>query len=160
MKDARQHPSRPNIWVTPDGRVFQELAATRDGNNYALVNIGERGLRGSVRRHVLVCETYHGERPGNAVVRHKNGVPGDDWEGNLEWGSQKENCEDTVAHGRSTKGMRNPNYRLKDEQVREIKQRLASGEAPSEIARWFGVSQPTISDIKTGRTWSHITLDQ
>lgn len=159
MVKITKNPSRPGIWATPDGRVFQELHVTRDSYGYGQVAIGERGQRGKVRRHVIICETFHGERPPGAVVRHKNGVPGDDREDNLEWGTQGENCQDTVQHGKSTQGSKNARHRLVEAEVVEIKQRLLGGEGTAELARWFGVSQPTISDIKTGRTWAHIKLE-
>lgn len=152
-----QHPRFPHIWVTPCGRVFEELEASKDGNGYGLVSISSDGSkRIRLRRHVIVCETYHGERPEGKVVRHKNGTPSDDRSENLEWGTQAENCKDTVTHGRSTRGIKNAQAKLTREQALEIRQRSRNGESTTELARWFNVSQPTICDIKAGRTWSHL----
>lgn len=156
LKEAKQHPTKPDLWITPDGRVFQELPASPDSFGYAQISVGGRGQKRAIRRHILVCETFHGVRQGRAVVRHKNGVPGDDHKDNLMWGTQAENCADTVAHGKSTKGMRNAQALLTDANVREIKQRLRDGESQRQIAESFGIRQPTVSDIKRGLTWSHI----
>lgn len=155
MKEALQHPTRPDVWVTPDGRVFQELHVTRDGAGYRMVSLAGRS-GGKIRRHVLVCETYHGTRPHGQVVRHKNGIPGDDREENLEWGTQSQNLQDAVRHGTTTKGSKNRHAKLTDEQVSEIKRRLDTGEKQKDIAEWFGVSQPTISEIKSGKAWKHV----
>lgn len=46
--------------------------------------------------------------------------------------------------------------KLNEEKVRRIKDMLASGEMQKTIAKMFGVTQPTISAISTGYTWSDI----
>jgi hypothetical protein len=108
-----------------------------------------------VRRHVLVAETYLGPRPfDGAQVRHLDGNPANDKPSNLRWGSAKENGEDRVRHDRSTRGERNIHSKLSEKQARDIKQRLARGESGSELAKEFGLKQPTISNINTGTTWS------
>ena len=46
--------------------------------------------------------------------------------------------------------------KLDDDKVREIRARLARGERQVDLARAFGVNQPTISCIKRRATWKHI----
>lgn len=41
--------------------------------------------------------------------------------------------------------------------VLAILERLAAGDSGVEIARDFGVSQQTVSSIKTGECWGHVT---
>jgi hypothetical protein len=54
----------------------------------------------SVLVHRLVCETFHGPRPlSTSQVRHLDGNPANNREGNLKWGSLSENTLDSVAHG-------------------------------------------------------------
>jgi len=54
-------------------------------------------------------------------------------------------------------GEKCPNSILKEQDVIEIKKLLDDGIlTQKEIAKIFGVSQITISNIKTGRTWKHI----
>jgi hypothetical protein len=57
------------------------------------------------------------------------------------------------------KGTKNGNAKLTDETVREIKRLLATGLPQQIIAEKFGVKQRTISDIRTGTSWTHVTLD-
>lgn len=45
---------------------------------------------------------------------------------------------------------------LSEENVHEIRQRIESGETQVDIARKFGVSPATISDIKKGRSWGKL----
>lgn len=44
--------------------------------------------------------------------------------------------------------------KLTESQVRQIKQRLASGETGKSLASVFGVNEQSISDIKLGRSWN------
>lgn len=64
---------------------------------------------------------------------------------------------------RSTAGIRrggnHPKALFSEAQVRAIKRRIAAGEMLSQIARDYAVSGPVIHHIKTGKTWSHITLE-
>jgi len=57
------------------------------------------------------------------------------------------------------RGENSTNHKLTEEQVIQIKLLLKEGIlTQQEIADMFGVSQLTISAIKTGRSWSHIKL--
>lgn len=47
--------------------------------------------------------------------------------------------------------------KLTAEQIPEIRRRLAAGESMPSIAAAFGVKPASISDIKHGRSWRHIT---
>ncbi len=66
-------------------------------------------------------------------------------------GTPQENVNDMLAKGRG-----HWKSRLKEEQVIAIKQRLASGESVSPIAKHYGVTYATILAIKSGRNWRHI----
>lgn len=46
---------------------------------------------------------------------------------------------------------------LTREDVEIINERLKNGEQGAVIARDFAVSQQSVSAIKTGATWSHVT---
>lgn len=146
----KQHPSDPSIFVTEDGRVFRELLPSKDSGGYHQIRNGE--LR--QRRHVLVCEAYHGPRPPGCEVRHLDGDKSNDTPGNLEWGTRLENCADTVAHGRTTRGVKNAQALLTEAQAREIKQRRADGEGGRALAQEFGISEGAVCDLHKGRTWS------
>lgn len=54
-------------------------------------------------------------------------------------------------------GMERPGAKLNDEAVIEIWNRLRAGERPTAICDDYGVSKHTISNIKLGRNWTHIT---
>lgn len=147
-----EHPYLKGVFLTRSGRVFQELSVSNGHGGYAYLHVERK----TVRRHVLVAETFHGPRPAGHVVRHKNGKARDDRATNVCWGTQADNCADTVKHGRSTKGVRSSQAKLTAAQVKEIKRRLRSGESGSVLSAEFRISQPVISEIKTGKLWTHI----
>lgn len=151
--DLHKHPTYPDLYVTEDGRVFRELVGCIDQGGYMLLKVttGQQVL--TLRRHQIVLEAFKGTRPSGSVARHLNGVPSDDSSGNLSWGTQKENAEDTMVHGNTLKGEKNSRAKLTEGNVLDIKARLASGESGGAICQDYGVSWSTICDIKTKRTW-------
>jgi hypothetical protein len=138
----KQHPKYEEIWVTEDGRVFRELTPSLDSGGYAQIRNG----RFRQRRHVLVLETFHGERPKGAVARHLNGDPSDDRPENLTWGTQAENIKDSVDHGTWT-----CNQRISQKQREEIVARRKAGESGKSLAEEFGISQQRVCDFLAGR---------
>ncbi|NNV04631.1 GIY-YIG nuclease family protein [Brevibacillus sp. MCWH] len=56
----------------------------------------------------------------------------------------------------ATTGRSNPNAKLDEEKVRQIKQLLSEGVPQAKIAEMFNVGKSTIVSISTGKTWSHV----
>ena len=73
----------------------------------------------------------------------------------LRWGSQLENCKDTIAHGRTTRGEKCTTAKLTETDVRNIR-RLDGVCTIKEAADMFGVSERNISLIKAGERWGHV----
>jgi hypothetical protein len=152
--NIRQHPTYQNVYITPEGRVFQELNVVQRKDGYGLVSIRTHAHPIRVLQHVLVLEAYKGLRPSSQhETRHLNGDPHDNQPDNLEWGTTKENAADAIRHGTS---VRNKSKKLTEKDVCEIKQRLAAGESGAAIAAYFQVGQVAISTIKKGKTWKHV----
>lgn len=81
-------------------------------------------------------------------------------------GTRKDNMEDAKKKGRLSTGeshsdairrSRSNSCKLTPDQVLVINERLNSGHRPSVIARDYGVICQTISGIKRGHTWAHLT---
>jgi group I intron endonuclease len=53
-------------------------------------------------------------------------------------------------------GANNPLSKLDEQAVRTICERLLAGEHPRAVAESFGVSQETVYQIRSGKTWSHV----
>lgn len=146
----KQHPSMTNVFVSPDGRIFYELPQNTGYGGYRTLHVPGKN---TLRAHTVICEAYHGERPAGAVVRHLDGVSTNDHADNLAWGTQQENCDDTVRHGKSTKGSKNPQAVLTRRKVLDIRRRRVAGESNAALAAEYGVSPATICDIVKRRTW-------
>jgi hypothetical protein len=151
----RQHPTRANIWVADDGRIFLELTPSKDDAGYHQIRNGD--LR--ERRHVIVCETFHGPRPPGMVVRHRDGDAGNDHPNNLEWGTPLDNVHDTIRHGRFPQGVRSGTAKLNEEQVKEIRMRRRAGESLESIAAEFNISPQRVCDLSKGRGWRHVKAE-
>lgn len=65
---------------------------------------------------------------------------------------------ENYVYSTNNKGENHGNSKLTEEQVREIKIRLAKGELGRQIARDYNISQRAISDINCGKTWHHIKI--
>lgn len=72
-------------------------------------------------------------------------------------GTAKENSEDMVNKGRSIVNERNPMSKLKETDVKSIRDLLSLGKlSQRKIAKMFGVSSATVSFINSGLTWKDV----
>lgn len=107
--------------------------------------------------HRLVLLAFAGPCPDGMEARHfPDGDPANNRLENLSWASHSTNIGDRKTHGTSPDGMRHTSAKLTDEDVREIKRRLATGESRSSIARDFPVCRKVVQNIEHGRAWAHV----
>lgn len=75
-------------------------------------------------------------------------------------GSRIDNARDAVQRGRlgyaDRKGGKNGNAKLNEDQVREIKSRIAAGETNMSIAKDYPVKHQMISKIRSGEFWEWV----
>ncbi len=88
------------------------------------------------------------------MVRHLNGIKGNNQLENLQYGTAKQNTHDRFAHGTMTFGENSPNSKLTYAEVKEIFEARKNGENPIVIAARYGVSFSTIYRILNGSNWS------
>ena len=80
----------------------------------------------------------------------------------LYLGDRYQNAQDIKSRGRThlirdpKLGSRNPQSKLSEDQVREIRDRLLAGEKGKDIAFRFKISKVTISQIKHRKVWGHL----
>lgn len=101
--------------------------------------------------HRLVALTFLGPPPApDCVVNHINHNKGDNRLTNLAWVSRAENSRHAARSGRGK-------VSITPDQVADVRTLYATGKyTQREIASIIGVARGTISDILTGRTWSHV----
>jgi len=157
-----------------------------DSHGYLFVKLYINGKSDNKRIHRLVLETFVGINPDKPFCNHIDGNKENNYIENLEWCTPSENIKHEFKIGlQSNKGENNPNYRkhpskeTKRKQSEKAKGKYEGENNPSsiltikdviqirkhlkegiltqkEIGKIFGVSHITISDIKRGRTWSHL----
>lgn len=137
----------------PTGRILKPGIHPK---GYCTVVLSGRGKRMSVLIHRLVLEAFVGPRPDGLEARHRDGDPTNNRLDNLLWGTSSDNENDKRRHGTMQYGERNGMTKLTEEQVREIISRHANGESQRALAVAFGIRQPQVSRIVTGRRWGHL----
>lgn len=127
----------------------------KDG--YKDVKLRKEGKYHSFLLHRLICLTFHGPCPDGMECLHWDGDHGNCRTDNVRWGTRQDNMNDMLRHGHTTKGERDSQAKLTDEQVLEIVELLRQGVVQTEIAGRFNVSQGAIGHIARGKAWGHLT---
>lgn len=134
--------------------VILNLSIARTG--YAVVNLCRDLPRQSRTKYVhrLVLEAFVGKCPRGQQTRHKDGVRNNNRLSNLAWGTQKQNEADKFEHGTMPVGEQRWNAKLKKGDVVEIRNSSLGLLALSKI---YGVHKQTIYEIRSGKSWRHIS---
>ena len=137
------------------GRILKPNASNHDG--YLLVVLCNSifpELRQTRFVHELVLTTFVGPRPSKKhECRHLNGDPRDNQLENLAWGTRKQNAQDRIAHGTHPAGENSSNAKLTWQDVAAIRQAEGPRGLNNKLAEHYGVSNVTISLIRTGKSW-------
>ena len=130
---------------TPAG--YQSVNLTKDGRNRTKIV------------HKLVWKAFNGEIEDGLFVLHGENTTRDNCcLENLSLGTQQDNMgRDRKRDGTLPQGEKHWKARLTESQVSYIKSRLRDNAKQITLAKLFEVTRTTISDIKYGRVWSHVT---
>ncbi len=111
----------------------------------------------AVPAHRMAWELAFGPPPGDRVVCHHCDNRLCVNPGHLFIGTPAENTADMLAKGRGRfpRGERNRHAKLTEAEVTSLRARKHAGESHSTLARAFGVSISTVSEIVNGKTWRH-----
>lgn len=130
------------------GEGCWEWTAGKYANGYG--KMGSDGDRGpTLRAHRVSWELANGPIPGDLCVLHRCDNRACVRPDHLFLGDRGDNFRDCLNKKRRPLG----NPKLTAEQVRAIRAACGTQQA---IADQFGVSRPTISLIKSGKTWSYV----
>lgn len=128
-----------------------------DGSGYGLFHV--QGKRVRAHRFSLLLD---GKDPGKLCGLHHCDVRNCVRPTHLFRGTRGDNLQDAINKGRHSaptppKGEKHSQAKLTDEEVLQIRARYAiGGILQRELAAEFGVHQSLISNIMTGRLWSHV----
>ena len=105
------------------------------------------------KAHRLSWMLHNGELKADDIVMHECDNPSCVNPLHLTGGTPAQNSAAMVARGRSKKGALHHNTSLTDEDIRNIRK---DDRTQSYLAKVYGVSQSSISHIKTRTSWSHV----
>lgn len=133
-----------------------EWTAARNGHGYGVMRPHGKRTGPCAKAHRVAWELAHGSIPGGLVVCHRCDNRRCVNVAHLFLGTQADNMADMVAKGRSSRGSRNGMARITEEQVVEIRRRVAAGERQAAVRLEFGLSPGGISQIVSRTTWAHV----
>lgn len=154
----RQGGTRPGRivigWQITGHRKRMKLSSARGG--YLKISLCRQGRYTTKQVHVLILETFVGQKPPGQECRHLNGNRRDNRLMNLQWGTRIENFEDRDLHGKTVRGERSTQAKLTDSDVIDIRNAVANGVPHVVLAGQFNVSRTLIRNVAQRRNWRHI----
>lgn len=140
-----------------EGRVLIPKESNRGYLRYALTKEGKTKY---LSAHRLVAQSFIPNIKDKPDVNHINGIKTDNRIENLEWCTGSENIKHNYVLGiMNQKGDKNNCAILTIEQVKEIKVKLLNGITPRQISEQYPIHRTSVYDIKKGRNWNHVFLD-
>lgn len=107
--------------------------------------------------HRLVAMVFLDNPLHLSEINHLDGIKQNNHTNNLLWCTRSQNMQHASKNGFLTfnhKGERNPNAKLTEKNIQEIKLYLQNGVTQVNIATLYGVGQTQISRIKLGESWN------
>lgn len=147
--------SSPRPCAKVDGNADHILRPCRR-YGYQRVLLCRGDIKKDMAVHPLVLAAFVGPRPDGMVTRHLNGIRHDNRLENLAWGTPKENSHDTLLHGHDNRGERCGTHRLTENDVRLIRDGVASGIPQRHYVKLYKVDPTTISTVVLRKTWRHV----
>lgn len=129
-------------------------------SHYLNVSLSRNCEWGPYNIHRLVAETFIPNPHNKPQVNHKDGNKLNNYVSNLEWVTRSENSQHAVRTGLllPTSGEKHGRSKLTEKQVLEIRKVEPSYSNSKPLAKKFKVSEATIYDIWTYRSWYHIMI--
>lgn len=148
---------------------FEKKKTFKGNDGYREVELSGNGinkngnrLRYKVKVHTIVAELFvpKPESDEKLEVNHKDCDRMNCHYTNLEWVTHLENIRYSIKCGNhytpNYKGSNNPKAKLKEDDVRLIRNELCKKYTNIELAEKFGVNVTTISNIINMKTWAHL----
>ncbi len=123
---------------------------------YLLCTLSKNGKSSTVTVHKMVAEAFLGKRPKGLFVRHLDGNPANNNLANLSYGTQLENMRDALRHGTIQQGEHRYNAKLTAKKVLELRNRHASGESATSLAKEIGVNDGYMHGVLIGKRWGSV----
>lgn len=152
----------PGYWINKKGEVLGRKGEKRvlspNLKGYLYLTIRHSEGRKILYVHRLVAKYFLSNENNYEEVNHINGNKNDNRVENLEWCNRKHNINHAIRTGliQHPKGQDVHNSKLTNEEVVDI---YTSNLSLSELSSKYNVCKTTISNIRTGKSWNHITSE-
>jgi hypothetical protein len=153
------------IYLVSDTGLIRNISTglnkklTTGNHGYKVVNLWKGGEGTVILVHRLVAQAFIPNPDNKPEVNHKYGVKLYNHVHGLEWCTELENTLHAHRTGlQDNKGEKHYNSKLNNLQVRAIKVWLSKGFSCTNIAEVFDITRRSISDIKHGNTWKHVSV--
>ena len=149
------------------GKVFSLFSKRCISNRinkagYIQIILHKKGENKTLLLHRVLGQTFIPNPLNLPQINHKNAVKTNNKLKNLEWVTQSFNTRHAYKMDKITRmlGEKHPKAILTNQKVLKIKTLSQNNDCLSyrEIGKIFGVNKSTISDIITGKTWTHILI--
>ncbi len=154
------------IWRHFDGATRIERRRADTGRSkktgYRRLQFTHRGTRYAVPAHRIVWMVKNSQFiPKSMEINHKDGVKDNNRPGNLEIvthaGNTLHSFRELGQKVKDQRGKKNTSAKLDEMKVLQIRNLCATKAMTQEaIAKQFGVTQRTVSEIHLRKTWSHV----
>jgi hypothetical protein len=142
-----------DVRISTDDQCW-EWAGSRTANGYGRFWILRRGHAA----HRIAYAIANGPAPSNLMVCHHCDNPACVNPSHLFLGTAADNVHDMLRKGRRPRlfGSASSNAKVHERDVESIHDLRLAGWTQSAIASRFGLSQPTVSEILSGKKWPHV----
>lgn len=138
------------------GNVFHFVKVYNMKNGYPAITARINGQAIPIYLHRVIAELAYGKTPDGLFVLHGDDDKSNFYPSNLRLGTQLHNMRDALRNGRLHVGEKNHRSKLTDSTVREIRSMVRSGQTHRAVAKQFGISQTSVTNVMTGHRWSHV----
>lgn len=134
-------------------RVRERLKKYGRMGPYYGVTLSKEGNNKTVLVHRIVALCFIANPDNKPKVNHKDFNVSNNCVNNLEWATQQENIDYSVAANRNVKGETHGCHKLTEVQVKEIR---SYDKAYKWLSDHYGVSYGNIKLIRNRKIWAHI----
>ena len=151
-------------FVTEEGNVFRnekQLKPSKDTGGYLGVNVSKNGIVKRFMIHRMVGECYLDNVNNLPEINHEDGNKSNNRYSNLKWTTSSDNKKHAYNNGLmiAPKGEKSKVSKLKNEDVIYIREKYKPRDKQynkEKLSTMFNISQRTINDIISNKTWKHI----
>jgi hypothetical protein len=147
-----------NCWNTRFQRLYK---GEIDKYGYRRVNTRYKGKRARCLAHRAVALAFIPNPENLPTINHKNAIKTDNRVENLEWATYQDQADHVKSMNlRGTQlGEDTSNCKYSEDTIRKVCRLIEDGYRNCDIVRELKVQTKLPSDIRRGRSWTHISKD-